>query len=152
MIDQKPENLSVLVWYERLYGPFIHMSQEEKAIWIRWLQQGGSHFAPFRYDIRVGNGLQMPPGSSGFAVRSAYALTTKRIDAIYFDNGQPVIVEVKRRAGLAAVGQLIGYRDLFMKTPGNEYDPSMLLVTDELQPDMPTILRQSGIFWNEVGV
>lgn len=141
----------IIQWYERLYGPFVHMSQEEKAIWIRWLQQGGDKFQPFRYDIRVGDGLIMPPGSSGYAVRSAYALTTKRIDALYVDGQNTVIVEVKRRAGLSAVGQLIGYRDLYKKTPGFSGFISMLLVTDELQPDMPPILRESGIFWNEVG-
>ena len=149
-----PENTfptNVRAWYERLYGPFVHMSQEEKAIWIRWLQAGGTQFAPFKYDIRVGDGLQMPPGSSGYAVRSAYALTTKRIDALYFDGTTSVIVEVKRRAGAGAVGQLITYRDLYEKTPGFTGDTRMLLVTDELQPDMAPVLRQSGIFWNEVG-
>lgn len=143
---------TLLQVYERAFGPFIHMSQEEKAIWIRWLQKGGSQHAPFTYDVRVGNGLEMPAGSSGYAVRSAYALTTKRIDVLYFDHGTPVIVEVKRRAGLSAVGQLIGYRDLLLKTHGYSGPAAMLLVTDTLQPDMPTVLRDAGIFWNEVGL
>lgn len=145
------EDTTVLQWYERLYGPFVHMSQEEKAIFIRWLQAGASKFAPFAYDVRVGDGLIMPAGSSGYAVRSAYALTTKRIDAVYQHDGTTVIVEVKRRAGLSAIGQLLGYRDLYAKTPGFTGALSMLLVTDELQPDMQEPLRQQGIFWNEVG-
>lgn len=143
---------TLLQIYERSFGPFTHMSQEEKAIWVRWLQQGGVQYSPFLYDIRVGDGLQMPAGSSGYAIRSAYALTTKRIDALYFDHGHPVIVEVKRRAGLSAVGQLKGYRDLYMRTPGVIDTPTMLLVTDTLQPDMETVLRTEGIFWNEVGL
>ena len=146
-----PAEPTILQTYERAFGPFVHMSQEEKAIWIRWLQQGGTQFAPFRYDIRVGNGLIMPPGSSGYAVRSAYALTTKRIDVLYVEQQTTVIVEVKRRAGLSAIGQLIGYRDLYRQTPGFAGAISMLLVTDQLQPDMETPLRESGIFWNEVG-
>lgn len=145
------QNTATLEWYERLYGPFVHMSQEEKAIWIRWLQQGGSQFAPFIYDLRVGDGLKMPIGSSSFAINAAYALTTKRIDALYIQGNMTVIVEVKRRAGLSAVGQLIGYRDLISKTPGVTSQLEMLLVTDTLQPDMQTILRENAIHWNEVG-
>lgn len=103
--------------FERQYGPFTHMSAHERAIWTRWLRQGGGQFAPFHYDIRVGNGLQMPAGSSGYAVRSAYALTTKRIDALFRRGDTTTIIEVKPRAGLSAIGQLIGYRDLYRQTP-----------------------------------
>lgn len=136
---------------ERQFGPFVHMSQPEKAIWIRWLLAGGTRFAPFRYDIRVGDGLQMPAGSDGFAIRAAYALTTKRIDALYFEGSNAVIVEVKQRAGASAIGQLITYRDLLLRSPYAPATASMLLITDELQPDMETVLRENGIFWNEVG-
>jgi len=141
----------ILIAYERLYGPFTHMSQEEKSIWLRWLEAGGTRHAPFLYDVRVGDGLQMPAGSSGYAIRSAWALTTKRIDAVYFVGDIAIIIEVKRRAGAGAVGQLITYRDLFMKIQGFWKSATMLLITDELQPDMKTVLQQNNIFWNEVG-
>lgn len=145
----QPEILAI---YERAFGPFVHMSQEEKSIWMRYLQQGGSRNAPFIYDVRVGDGVQMPAGSSSYAVKSAYALTTKRIDVVYFQNGNAVIVEVKRRAGLSAVGQLIGYRDLFKLTPGFTGEIAMLLVTDNLQPDMRPILSDNNISYYEVGL
>lgn len=131
--------------YERAYGPFVHMSQEEKAIWLRFLQQGGTMYAPFHYDVRVGDGLQMPPGSSSYEIKSARALTTKRIDVLFFDRILPVVVEVKRRAGLGVIGQLIGYRDLFLKDQTTFEIAAMLLVTDELQPDLAGILEQQGI-------
>lgn len=147
MADQS----ATLVAYERTYGPFVHMSQPEKSIWLRWLIAGGTRHAPFTYDIRVGDGLQMPPDSDGFAIRAAYALTTKRIDVMYFDGDVAIIVEVKQRAGAAAVGQLITYRDLLLKSPNPPAKVAMLLITDQLQPDMETVLRENGIFWNEVG-
>jgi hypothetical protein len=143
---------TVFTAYERSFGPFVHMSQEEKAIWVRFLQQGGTKYSPFIYDVRVGQGTQMPEGSSTYAVKSAYALTTKRIDVVYFENGNAVIVEVKRRAGLSAVGQLIGYRDLFRLTPDFNGQIAMLLVTDTLQPDMRPILADNNISFYEVGL
>lgn len=138
---------STLIHYERAYGPFVHMSMQEKAIWLRFLQAGGDRFRPFHYDVRVGDGLQMPPGSSGYDIRAARALTTKRIDVIYFTGAVHVIVEVKVRAGTTAVGELITYRDLYMKTPGFSGEVAMLLVTDKLQPDMASVLESTGISW-----
>lgn len=138
---------STLIQYERAYGPFTHMSMQEKAIWLRFLQAGGTQFRPFHYDVRVGDGLQMPPGSSGYDIRAARALTTKRIDVLYFDGPIAVIVEVKVRAGTTAVGELITYRDLYMKTPGFTGMTRMVLVTDELQPDMASVLDSLGIHY-----
>jgi hypothetical protein len=138
---------TTLQLYERQFGPFVHLSVEEKAIWLRWLQAGNGKFAPFIYDLRVGDGLQMPAGSSSYDISAAYALTTKRIDVVYKTTTGWMVVEVKRRSGLSAIGQLIGYRDLLMKTPDISGDISMLLVTDSLQPDMAGILEQNGISW-----
>jgi hypothetical protein len=141
----------ILNQYERSFGPFVHMSQEEKSIWLRFLQDGGTTFGPFTYDVRVGDGIELPAGASGYAIRSAAALTTKRIDVLFRHQGAFVIVEVKRRAGLSAVGQLIGYRDLFQRSPGLRDPVHMLLVTDELQPDMLPILESTGIRHVTVG-
>jgi hypothetical protein len=134
--------------YERAFGPFVHMSQQEKAIWLRWLQKGGTVYAPFQYDVRVGSGLQMPPGSTIYSVKAAYALTTKRIDVVFMQNGIPVITEVKVRAGTTAVGELITYRDLYIKGDPGTPTPALLLITDSLQPDIAHVLEENGISWN----
>lgn len=147
-----PTGDALLRLYERAYGPFVHMSQQEKAIWLRFLVQGGTTYQPFYYDVRLGDGLQMPAGSSSFAVKSAFALTTKRLDVLFFDKGTAVIVEVKVRAGASAIGQLITYRDLFKKTPDWSGPIGMLLVTDELQPDMSPVYESAGIRVTIVGL
>lgn len=84
-------------------------------------------------------------------LRAAYALTTKRLDVLCFVDQRPRIIEVKQRAGLSAVGQLIGYRDLYNRQFPEQPIPEMFLVTDILQPDMKPILLQSNIQYYEVG-
>lgn len=147
MTDTAP----IIELYERRFGPFIHMAPLDKSIWVRYLMQGGEQFAPFIYDLRVGNGVQMPAGTDAIGLRAAYALTTKRIDVLCFVNKRARIIEVKQRAGLSAVGQLIGYRDLYHRTVPDQQIPEMLLVTDILQPDMKPVLLQSNIQYYEVG-
>ena len=141
----------LIKFYERTYGPFIHMFPNDKAIWMRYLMQGGSVFAPFTYDARVGQGVTMPVGSTSQALTIAFALTTKRIDALSFGSNQVRVFEVKPRAGLGAIGQLIGYRDLYLKTFGSDKNVEMHLITDKLQPDMVTVLTINNIQYTEVG-
>ena len=139
-------------FYERTYGPFVHMSEPEKAIWLRYLMQGGAKYAPFTYDLRVGNGLDMGATANSYEVNAALALTRKRIDVLFVSNNTTVIVEVKQRAGLGAIGQLIGYRDLLRRDRPDIVAMNMLLVTDQLQPDLSHLLVENGIRYHEVGV
>lgn len=141
----------LIKFYERTYGPFVHMSEPEKAIWLRYLMAGGTSLAPFEYDLRVGRGLDMGAAATGFEVRTAAALTTKRIDAIARSGSTIVIFEVKQRAGLGSIGQMIGYRDLYLQTFPTSTTVEMLLVTDQLQPDMVQLLIQNQIRYYEVG-
>lgn len=121
------------------------MGPQDIAIWLRYLQRGGAVNAPFLYDLRVGDGLKMPPGSSQIAINSAQALTTKRIDVIWMKDQRTIICEVKKRAGSTALGQLILYRNLFVQTFPEQPQPKMVLVTDELQPDVLDTLIANDI-------
>lgn len=143
--------LDLVRFYERQYGPFIGMAPADQAIWVRYLMQGGNLYAPFTYNLRVGDGLQMPPDSSEMDRKTAWALTTKRIDVMCASADALRIIEVKQYAGASAVGQLITYRDLYRKTYNPVHNLEMWLITDQLQPDMKPVLIQSGIFWAEVG-
>jgi len=142
----------LLTHYERLYGPFVHMAPNDKAIWLRYLMMGGAQLAPFQYDVRVGTGVQMPSGSSPMELNIAHALTTKRIDALCHVDGKVRIIEVKQRAGLSAIGQLIGYGQLFVKTFPQSPPYELWLVTDQLQPDMSGVLIENNIHYVEVGL
>lgn len=138
--------------FEHQYGPFSGMAPGDQAIWCRWLANGGGAWAPFEYNIRVGNGTIMPPDATEFERQQAYYLSTKRIDALGTINGVLTIIEVKTRAGLSAIGQMLGYRDLFLQQRPTVTRVNMLLVTDALQPDMLTLLTSNGIFVDIVGL
>lgn len=138
--------------YERQFGPFVHMGPEDKAIWLRFLMAGGTRFAPFTYDLRVGEGLRLPPTATEKELTIAQALTTKRIDVVWMHDDQTVICEVKKRAGSTAIGQLILYADLFAQTFPDMPTPRKFLLTDRLEPDMTSTLIQHDITFVEIGL
>lgn len=136
--------------YERQFGPFVHMGPEDKAIWLRFLLRGGTRFAPFQYDLRVGEGIKMPADASARERHIAQTLTTKRIDVVWMHNGETIICEVKKRAGSTAIGQLILYSDLYRKTFPDMPPPRRVLITDQLEPDMAATLIENDIQYIEV--
>lgn len=143
---------ALLKHYERQFGPFIHMAPRDKAIWLRYLILGGGRYAPFQYDLRVGTGTEMPADADRFAVSAAFALTTKRIDVVAEFESEIFIIEVKQRAGLSSIGQLIGYKYLYEQTYNPVIPVRMLLITDQLQPDMVAPLITNNIGYVEVGL
>ena len=133
------------------FGRFVHMMPNEVPIWARWLEGEGARYAPYEYDVAVGEGVQLPEEASELERRIAAELTRKRIDAVSRQVGVVRIFEVKPRAGLSAVGQLLGYRELYRQTFRHRGPIELWLITDRLQPDMEPVLRRHGIIWREVG-
>lgn len=131
-------------------GKYRHMMPNEVPIWERWLAGEGARFAPYEYDVAVGEGLVIEGEADELVKRIAQALTKKRIDAVSKRLGVVRIFEVKPRAGLSAVGQLIGYRELYRQTFNYRGAIELWLITDRLQPDMEPILKRHGIIWREV--
>lgn len=137
---------------EKQFGRFVHMSPQDKYIWAKALLDGWIKYAPFSYDVRVGDGVPVPESASRLEKLLAYQLGAKRIDVVAKPNGETWLIEVKPRAGLSAIGQLIGYRVLYAAEHPDETTIRTWLVTDQLQNDMIKPLEAAEIEVYEVGL
>ena len=121
------------------------MSAEESIIWGRFLSKYGSNFSRFDYDLRVGQGI-IPAASVPEIYRDDYIkLTQKRIDAVGYSGKVATIFEIKVRANLGAIGQLIGYRDLFLNTFPLYSVDSLHLVCSTIDPDELSVFSKTSI-------
>ena len=95
------------------------------------------------YDVRVGQAVPLPVGASDIERRIAAGLTRKRIDVVCLVEDGYWVVEVKPRASMLAVGQVLSYVRLFAaeyEVPGavipvivcDDYDEDLLDEFDEL--------------------
>ncbi|MEM4413213.1 MAG: hypothetical protein QXD59_02945 [Candidatus Caldarchaeum sp.] len=132
------------------YGPFTHLMPREVPIWRGWLLGEGAKYAPYDYDVMVGEGIELPPETTDFERRIAQILTSKRIDAVSRLPGTVHIFEVKPRAGLAAIGQVLGYVALYREKFGRNRKVQPWIITDEFQPDVKPLLDRFGINGREV--
>ena len=99
---------------------YPHMLAEDDAVWSKYLASPISVIHRVWYDVHCGQPMALPEGAGELDRRIAFGVSRKRIDAICSVGGGYWVVEVKPRATMQAVGQVLAYTDLF-KT---EYSPA----------------------------
>lgn len=124
---------------------FPHLLRVDTPLWLRFLDQFGDTYERFEYDVRVGKGRPVEGFYPESIQKMALDLSLRRIDAVGHRPGEIHIIEITRRAGVHAVGQLTSYPILYRETfmPSRPVIP--LLVAEELNPDVETVLKENAI-------
>ncbi len=132
-----------LPYLKRKYYP--HMVGDEVEIWDLFVDQFPDRFETVDYDFRVGDGTPYPGEENDNWARMALMISQKRIDAIGWVGDHPTIIEVKRRVGLSTLGQVLGYKILFLKDFKNFGEPDLLVVTKSINSDDKFVLEKENI-------
>ena len=121
------------------------MSEEDSKIWSSYLSKHGQSFDSFDYDFSVGTGITPNQDVPEKFKKDYEDLTKKRIDCLGHNGNTVSIFEVKQRAGLSALGQLIGYKDLFEIDHPYLKVISLNLVCSSISDDEQKIYQNNGI-------
>jgi hypothetical protein len=132
-------------WLESYRGSYPAMLPNEIAVWRAWLRVHYAEFDRFEYNVRVGPGFDPGPTLAENDRKMALDITRKRIDALAWRGSQPTIIEVKERAGLSAIGQLMGYVVHWNLERPNGPRPYSLLVAARLAPGVEEVLNHHGL-------
>lgn len=132
-----------LPYRKRKYYP--HMTGDDIAIWGRFVDKFPDRFETVDYDFRVGEGIAAYSTEDENYARMATMLSQKRIDAIGWVGDSPTIIEVKKRVGLSTLGQVLGYRILFLKDFENFGIPELLVVTETISDDDRFVLEENKV-------
>lgn len=124
---------------------FPHLLAHEIRLWERFLADKELLYLKFEYDVHVGELSQEQKRLVGEWRKGAEAVFLKRIDVVGFQPDRITIFEVKPHAGLGALGQIIGYLDLYQ----DMFDPIEELVgaivTQFLDVNMRALFTERGI-------
>lgn len=124
---------------------YEHMLPDERNIWHRFIVPRESQYIKITYDLHLGEGSP-PLLDDTKQVKAVKAATSRsRVDAIGETPVEIIIYEVKSRAGKSALGQLLNYRQLYLK----EYNPTkpvrLAVVCERLAPDILPTFKSYGI-------
>lgn len=128
---------------QRYYYP--HMKPNDVAIWERFIAANPAAFDECEYDVQVGYAPPFDPTVNDATGGDASALYKKKIDVVAFKAGQPFIIEVKPNAGHSAVGQLLGYVELYKQDYLPAAEPKAIILTDSPAPDTKLLADKYGI-------
>ena len=120
---------------------YPHLLPIDIPVWERWLEIHRLEYDQIEYDVRVGEGRPAPPFYPLNSQKMAMDLSMRRIDAVAHTPTEITVIEITKRAGLKAVGQLLVYPILYRLT----FDPPVpirpLLVTEEINTDIEAPLK-----------
>lgn len=132
------------VKYEKRYF-YPNVREAETLIWERFLVKFPEAYDQVAYNVKVGEGADIPEGTEPNIASGFKQLTQHKIDVVGFKNNEVDIIELKPYAGTRAIGQVIGYRDLYVTLVDNSARPNLVIVTDILRPDTKIIADKQGI-------
>lgn len=124
---------------------YPHMTGEDKAVWDRFVLKFPERFDSVDYDFRVGEGEQLQLELDETFQRMVTMLSQLRIDVIGWNGDQPTLVEVKPRAVVSALGQIQGYKILFMREFTKIKSPDTLMVCEMISADVQHIFDEMKI-------
>lgn len=124
---------------------YPHMMKEEVEIWRDFLKKYGERFAAYRYDVHVGEGVGKLPQYDEKTQDMAIRLTQKRIDVVAYKGSDRFIIEIKDRAGMSAVGQLVVEKRLYEKKYGIDKVSGLAIVARSIDPDVRKVAEEMHI-------
>ena len=130
--------------------PYPHLLTEDITVWERYLELHPDLYQSIEYDVRVGDGRDPGPDYADNIRQMALDLSRRRIDAIGHTNTDITLIEITRRAGLTAVGQLFTYPVLYAQSYPTTKPVKVLLVCERLATGVAPVLLQHHITWETV--
>lgn len=141
-------NLAKRMQSER--AKFPGMLPREILIFKNWLKLHEWEYDRLDYNTRIGSGNDPGPTWPDYVRQQAIANTQLRIDAIAWKGNEPTLIEVKDRAGAAAIGQIVTYEAVWLKDNPGSPPPKLLIVTNRIQHNILPVLQKAGVGLDQV--
>lgn len=109
---------------------YPHLLGSDVPIWQRFIVSDLNIYDSFDYDVHVGQGQETPDDLDPTMREMFKALTQRRIDVVGWRGDFPSLIEVKKYAGVSAIGQILCYRVLWQETFEAPIYPDLVLLTD----------------------
>jgi len=128
-------------------GKYPHMFPGDVEVWERFLDKYGNLYTDFQYDIMCGKEYEQFPRWEEVYNRDAAILSKLRIDALGYRPDGIDIIEVKPRAGSAAIGQILTYKEHYDNEKTNEISTRAVIVTGQADPNLIAIAEKLKVLY-----
>lgn len=132
-------------------GDYPHMQKRDVEIWERFIDLYGGNFPQAAYDVALG-GVVVADRDADPAVLLGFRYATAiKVDALVVNEQRGLVIEVKPRASLGALGQALGAALLLEADKVLPVELFPAIVTDRANPDVKFCAEELGVLVFEVG-
>lgn len=124
---------------------YPHMMAEDIAVWTKYLQAWLVPIDEVWYDVHVGKPVELGPAASLAELKMAAGITRKRIDVVARVGNVFWVIEVKPRADMRALGQVISYLRLFVLEFAPRREVLGVIVCDQVDGDIVATCEELGV-------
>mgnify|MGYP001578618229 CR=1 FL=1 len=124
---------------------YPHLKPEDVAVWERFLSANPDFFDSVDYDFRVGEGAPAPENLAENMAADLKVLTQKQIDVVGYKNDVVWIVELKPKADMRALGQVISYEILYKKQEGEQITTKKAVIAGGIENDLAGVYESNAI-------
>lgn len=125
-------------WYD-------HMGAQDVALWERFIAAYPTAYDLCQYDVAVGSVPKFDTTVNPDTAGNVERLYMRKIDVVGYKGGGMDIVEIKPRAGMSAVGQVVGYRELYVRDHKPAVTPNAVIITDRSDLDLEHVAAGQGV-------
>lgn len=126
--------------------PSYHrLRSEDVGVWEAFIDKFPGKLWLMDYDVKVGLGREPLEDIPPELHKDWRDLTRKRIDAVAWGKVNIFIIELKPRASLGAIGQVLGYSELWVNLhdAGRRVRPMIICYSSD--HDTNTVAKRSGV-------
>jgi hypothetical protein len=127
-----------------------HMSALDYPIWLKWAPAQRPRWSALYFDVGLGTGLPAPPAAGDRDRTMWQRLTQKRADVVADAGDHWELIELRHSAQANALGRLLQYQSLWNNDPPDSRHVALYLITDFLDPTLPTLLASHNITYTIV--
>lgn len=130
--------------YEQRYW-YPHLSPAEAAIWHKFVAANPDAYERVAYDVKVGTAPDFVLQHEDESIRKQASLYRYKIDVVGFKGNKVDIIELKQSATMRTIGQVKGYRKLYLRDIDANASGDDVIITDVLMPDMEDLTAAEGV-------
>lgn len=124
----------VLPYGKRNHYP--HLMPEDVAVWERFIEAFPDMYENCQYDVLVGTVPDFVTENEDEAMRKQGNLYQKKIDVVGLIADQIDIIELKPRCTMSTIGQVKGYKHLYMRDYTPPVEPKAIVICGDTTPDV----------------
>jgi len=136
--------ISEVFKYEKGYW-YPHMKPRDVEIWERFIDKFPEMYSSCQYDLEVGTVPEFVKNAETEADRNQASLYKKKIDVVAFTPNRLDLIELKPQADASTIGQLKGYKHLYLRDEKPTQPVGLCIVTDVERADMREMCEAEGV-------